>query len=142
MREAADAAAAAAAAADESLAPGISEEGASGPEGRFTGGESDLAEHTDSGEREIAEEAAVTESEAVLERMFSGDIIMMTREELKRVEVVGQKKKKKKLGKSHQVKVMEEDTQSSSLSEKGRVCEWQYSLDHQRLWAVWPDCRS
>lgn len=73
MREAAEAAAAAAAAEDESLAPGITE-------GIATGGEMDLPEHTDSGERETTEEEDVVTSGAVVERMFSGDIIMFTSE--------------------------------------------------------------
>lgn len=72
MREAAEAAAAAAAAEDdESLEPGMTE---AAP----TGGEMDLPEHTDSGERETTEEADVVTSGAVVERMFSGDIIMFT----------------------------------------------------------------
>ena len=67
MSEAAEAAAAAAAAC-ESLALG--------PINWEAGGEIDLVEQADSGERETAEAAEVT-SGAVAERMFSGDIIMM-----------------------------------------------------------------
>lgn len=72
MSEAAEAAAAAAADDDdESLEAGITEDGP-------TGGEMDLVEQTDSGERETTEEADVVTSGALVERIFSGDIIMFT----------------------------------------------------------------